>query len=555
MPLKGDIKTFPLSAVGRMIHSEKKTGVLKVTSGEHRTSIYFKRGGIVFVDGDLSKDLSLGSLLKASNVISEDDIQKSLGVARSMGKRLGVVMIDQGYISQEKLINILNYQFKEAIAEVLSWEEGEFTYSDGLNGYMEDISLEIDPIRLVAEAQKWKEYRDLIPNDQVIFQIKDGAQRSKTLSTDGIQRVMLLIDGKRNVSQIIAETGLSGLAVYKALSTLLSQDVIAREGMRDRKVEPGQPDDATIIKFYLNLLHEIMADLAEEVGGKKAGSFLEKSLNHPPYYENFLCAFQPDADVITNLRQIHEHLKRQKRKILRKDLIKGFNHVVVHLLQEEYQLLGFRASKNTVSRANAVLELAPHDQKSLARNMIRFLDQYCEDEDLLRGIKSLSSTMDPGQNLTTEGSKSLLYSLDKIRGATIIAFYSKVVRMLMSDLENEIGTKALDLFRNIVRNSEYYDTFLSQFDVKNDISTNVKSISEHIRTKGHKLDKQGMVLAFQQVVMALLQEENRLLGDKATRLSIFNLEEHMAATTEIKYKPLTDHLTSFLRNRSSWSGG
>jgi len=254
MPLKGDIKTFPLSAVGRMINSEKKTGVLKVTSGGYSTSIYFKKGGIVFVDGDLSKDLSLGSLLKAVNVVSEDDIQKSLELARSMGKRLGVVMIEQGYISQEKLINILNYQFKEAIVEVLSWGEGEFTYSDGLDGYIEDIRLEIDPIRLVAEAQKWKEYRDLIPNDKVIFQIKDGAQRSKAISTDGIQRVMLLIDGKRNVSQIIAESGLSRLAVYKAFSALLSQDVVARKGMKDGKVEPGLPDDATIIKFYLNWL-------------------------------------------------------------------------------------------------------------------------------------------------------------------------------------------------------------------------------------------------------------------------------------------------------------
>lgn len=548
MPLKGDIKTFPLSAVGRMIHSEKKTGVLKVTSGGYSTSIYFKRGAIVFIDGELSKGLSLGSLLKTVNVISEDDIQKSLGIARSMGKRLGVVLVEQGYISQEKLINILKYQFKEAIAEVLSWDEGVFSYSDGIDGYVEDIHLEIDPIRLVAEAQKWKEYRDLIPNDQVVFQIKDGALQSKTLSTDGIQRVLLLVDGKRNVSQIIAESGLSRLAVYKAFSTLLSHNVVVRERMMDRKVEPGRPDEVTIIKFYLNLLHEIMVDIADEIGGKKAGSFLEKSLNHSPYYENFLCAFQPDADVITNFRLIREHLQRQKKKISRKDIINGFNHVIVNLLQEEYQLLGFRASKNTVSRANAVLKLAPHNQKSLAQNMIRFFDQYCEDEGLLRGIKSLSSTMDIEQNLSEEGNKSLLYSVDKIRGATIIDFYSKVVQLLMIDLQNEIGTKALDLFRNIVRNSGYYDTFLSKFDIKNDIKTNVKRISMHIRTQGHKLDKQGMVLAFQQVVMALLQEEKRLLGDKATQLSIMNIEGHMAATTENKYKPLTDHLISFLRN-------
>jgi hypothetical protein len=552
MPLKGDIKTFSISAVGRMIHAEKKTGLLKVISGEHRTVIYFKKGGIVFVDGDLAKDLSLGSLLKANNLINEEKIQQSLEIARAAGKRLGVILIEQGFLSQEKLIRILHHQFKEALAKVLTWEQGEYTYSDGLDGYVEDIRLEINPIRLVAEAHKWKQYRKLIPNDQVVFQIKGGALQSKSFSAEGVQRVMLLINGKRTVSQIMADAGLSRLAVYKALAFMLSRGAIVRSQLRVKEQSSRLGTD-TIIKFYLNLLHEMMTGLEVELGSKKATSVLEKSLNHSPYYERFLFVFQPGADVPTNFNRINIHLKKQREKVLREDLTKGFNQVAGSLLREECILLGFKASQTTLSRISAALKDLPREHRPLARDIIQFLDHYCANDDLLQGITSLSETMDFGRNLTPDRSQPLSYRVDNSKKTEIISFYSEVIQVIISDLENEIGTKALDLFQNIVRNAEDDYTFLLQFDVKNDIKSNVKRIEAHINSQRRKYGKQDLVMAFQNVLIALLQEENRLLGEKSTQMSILSLEKHLADRTEAKYKTIADQLMGFLRNPTSWT--
>ncbi len=552
MPLKGDIKTFSISAVGRMIHAEKKTGLLKVISGEHRTVIYFKKGGIVFVDGDLAKDLSLGSLLKANNLINEEKIQQSLEIARAAGKRLGVILIEQGFLSQEKLIRILHHQFKEALAKVLTWEQGEYTYSDGLDGYVEDIRLEINPIRLVAEAHKWKQYRKLIPNDQVVFQIKGGALQSKSFSAEGVQRVMLLINGKRTVSQIMADAGLSRLAVYKALAFMLSRGAIVRSQLRVKEQSSRLGTD-TIIKFYLNLLHEMMTGLEVELGSKKATSVLEKSLNHSPYYERFLFVFQPGADVPTNFNRINIHLKKQREKVLREDLTKGFNQVAGSLLREECILLGFKASQTTLSRISAALKDLPREHRPLARDIIQFLDHYCANDDLLQGITSLSETMDFGRNLTPDRSQPLSYRVDNSKKTEIISFYSEVIQVIISDLENEIGTKALDLFQNIVRNAEDDYTFLLQFDVKNDIKSNVKRIEAHINSQRRKYGKQDLVMAFQNVLIALLQEENRLLGEKSTQMSILSLEKYLADRTEAKYKTIADQLMGFLRNPTSWT--
>jgi len=229
MALYGDAKTFSLTAIVRMIHDEKKTGVLTVTSDHRRPRIYFRDGKIVFASGNTAKELLVGELLKANNLISEAKLQEMLAVAKSADKRLGAILVERGCISRENLSRILLYQFREVISRLLTWDNAEFTYTDGLNGYVEDIPLEIDPIRLSAEAEKRKSYRKIIPNDQVVFQIKPDALKSKSAFTNGALRVLLLIDGKRTVSQIISKTGFSRLAVYRALSNLLSADAIVRK--------------------------------------------------------------------------------------------------------------------------------------------------------------------------------------------------------------------------------------------------------------------------------------------------------------------------------------
>jgi len=548
MALDGDIKTFSISAVGRMIHSENKTGVLKVKSGEYATSIYFKNGEIVFISGDPDKDISIGSLLKADNLISEEDIRKSLKIAKETGKRLGVVLLEQGLISQKKLVNILRNQFIEMLAGVLGWEQGFFNYSDGLSGYTEDIRLAIDPIRLVAEAQRWQKYRNLIPNDNVIFQIKAGDFKPDLLSGDSASRVMLLIDGKRSVARITSETGLSRLAVYRTLAALVSRGAITSEGGTNAKIDPGRLNNVTIIKFYLNLLNELTAGLAVELGRQKAGFLLEKSLKRTPGYDLFFSAFQPVEDAATNLDLIHNHIRHQKKSVLQQDLVNGFNLAVLNLLQEEYQLLGLKASQNTANRAQAALELVPGNQKPLARTLSRFLNQVRQDEDLLQGARSLPQTLIHAKKPPSEKKQPLPAGPDKIGGASIIAFYSMVVQMLITDLEQEIGAKASDLLQDAVMNSEYYAKFLSQFDISDSIGTNVKRISNYIGTRGFQVNNQDMVVAFQQVFATLLQAENRLLGNKAVRMSLFKIREHVTSPACKNYKPLADLFVTFLKN-------
>jgi len=552
MPLHTDIKTFSLSAIVRLVHAENKTGVLKVDRADRSVGLHFKKGKIVFISGSLTQDLSLGALLTDGNTIRQEDILKSKQIAEEAGKHLGAILVERGCITRTKLISILRYKYMEVIARVLTWKEGEFSYTDGLGDYFDDLDMNMDPIRMMADAQKWKEYRDLIPNDQAVFQITDGTFESDPFSGDSVSRVMLLINGQRNVARIINETGLTRLAVYRALAALAYQGAISRQEVVSGKAEADHLDDATLIKFYLNILDEITAGLVVELGSKKAAALFEKSLKRTPYYETVFSVFRAEADVTANFQLIITHLRNQSKRIIKQDLIKGFNLAIVNLLQDEYQLLGLKVTQNAINRVLKDLERVSHSHKSLARIVGRLLTQCCEDEDLLRGKKRFSETADLDPQSPREGAQSRPDHLNNTGAAAIITFYSYGIQMLLRDLESEIGAKAHDLYRDIVTRSEYYDIFFSQLDINDGASSNVHRIREHIGAQRHTFGKQDMVRAFQQVLLALIEEENRLLGDKAVQMSLGKLKEYMAGPAQKNYPTLADHLIAFLENRTIW---
>jgi hypothetical protein len=545
MGLNGNVTTFPLSAIVRMIYEEKKTGQLMVTERNRRCRVYFREGKIVFADGNIDKELRLGELLRENNLIGETKLQEMLAVAQAMDKRLGSILIERGYVAREDLARILIHQVKEVVTKTMTWAEAKYTYADGLNGYVEDVRCELDPVRLVAEAERWKGYRDLIPNDQVVFQIKPGAMGSKSVHDARELRILLLIDGERTVEQIIKETSYPRLAVYRSLALLLSKGAVVRKTAA-AVVRPAKADvleHPAIIGLYTELLQIVVTDLAEEIGEKKALSSLESSMQQSAYYEHFLRVFQLKRDVTMNLGQIQAHIKQQGGALSDKDLIRGFNQVLIRIFHEQHRFLGPKATRNTVKRLQGALENVPAHQKLLASKIHGFLGRY-ESEELLQSGRKRGIDKRQASSGTTDSALPPL-NLDKMGGSAIVIFYNDIIQLLMVDLQKEIGVKAQGLLQDIIKSSKYYDTFLSQFDLSMASGSNAQRIREHIKTQELRLRKRDLVQAFQQILVALLREENRLLGNRASDTTIARIVERMAVA-QPQLKPLVNHLSAFL---------
>jgi len=547
MPLRGDVKTFSLTAIVRLINAEAKTGVLTVAGEGRKSLVYFKDGKVVFTSGYRAKELRLGALLKANNLITEEKLQEMLKISKVVEKRLGTLLLERGYISKENLVRILSYQVKEAITEILAWPDADFQYTEGLDGFVEDIRFEVDPLRLVTEAQQWGRYRRIIPHDDIIFQIKPGALRTKSIYAGAALRVLLLIDGKRTVTQIIAETGYSRMAVYRALASLLNAEAIARPSEIGQSPEPTPLPIPNILFFYWKLLQVIVADLAGEIGSKKATDALEASLHHLSLRDELLLAFQPHQDTAELFRRIQARVQGEGRS--GKDLLKGLNQALVALLGEEYRLLGSKATMGTVSRLKESLDDLPEHQQPLAGAMRQFLSHY-EDEGSFSRTRKAAPEPGRVEGRASSQAGGSLPNLESVGGVGIVSFYSEMIRVVMEDLEKVLGAKARDLFQQTLQSSSQHGSFLSQFSPQNNGNANAVRIREHLKTRELKMSKQELVGAFQQLLVTLLREEGKLLGSKATQQTISRLVEAMART-EMRQKPLIDHLSSALVGKTT----
>ena len=552
MPLNGDVTTFPLAAIVQMIHDERKTGILTVSTPRHRCSIYFRGGKIIHVRGNTDKELKLGALLKANNLISEERLEDMLAVSKAMEKRLGTVLLEREYIDRDKLVSIIHLQFKETVATMLSWDDAQFSYSDGLDGYSDEIKCEVDPVRLVLEAKKREEFKGLIPNDQVIFLINQKVDTSKSVHAARDLRVLLLLDGRRTVAQLIKETGYSRLAVYRSLAKLYAQNGIVRKG-DDR--QPTKRMDTLelgpITSLYWSLLQMIITDLAEELGASKASSSLENSLRQSAYYERFLKPLQLDQDLATNIDKMQTLVQQQGRPLSQNDFINGFNQVLVSLLGEQYQFLGYKGTTNTVKRMRASLQNVPDNHRPLAQAISRLLENY-EREDFLRSTRHGDSTQAGAASAIPEGRRPQP-TMNNMSGTAIVNFYNDMFRLVISDLEQEVGAKARGLFQGLIRSSHYSDTLLAHFEVQEISDPNPLRLKNNVEAGELTLGGQDLVQTFQQVLRGLLLEENRLLGPKATDLTVSRLAERMNAS-HTQFKPLLDELTATVVRKPAKTG-
>ena len=544
MPLQGDLDTFSMAAIGRLIHTEKKTGVLKVVSGRHQAEIYFKAGGIVFVHGDLAADMALGRMLVQNRTADPAAIDRALAVARQAGRRLGSVLMEQGVIGANVLKRLLYHQFKEIVTLVLSWQSGTFEYTDGLGDHVADIRLEIDPDRLVADAEQLKSYRRWIPNDRTIFAIKPNTPKNGFVSIEGAAVVMLLIDGRRTVAQIIDESGLSQIMAYKVLAHLIHRGVIGQRPSTAETDNDGPPDHR-IAPIGRILIETLAADMAQALGTGKVHHLLSESLHALPDDARPQASDAPRGDDLNHLvDRIGRHLEALNRQAAGAASVGIVSRILRDMLQRHQQLLGEQATGQCAERLRAVLERLAPDAKSRMTAIYQILEAGMDPPAGPAGASQAGSPLSKAAMATRPLHTAAAYSSE-----TIIDFYLETVRHLMRTLQDEMGAKADDVAHTLLAGQQHFDTLFVQLDLGAPPAVGRQQILAQLKRCGADLTATELTGAFQHLVASLLQEQKRLLGERHLRSEIKRLNDYLSRQRDPRRTLLIDGLRSFLHDR------
>ncbi|MFP4531597.1 MAG: DUF4388 domain-containing protein [Desulfobacterales bacterium] len=226
MSLTGNLETFELSALLRMLAYEQRTGRLVIKSETNTVQVFLHDGDIVFAT-ETRKNNRLGELLKENGLISQQVLDECLTLSLKKKERLGKTLVEQGYLSLERLNAFLLKQAENTVYNVLLWGTGKFEYVDAPLNLKGAIEYKLDTMNILLDASRRIEEMGIlkkqIPSDAAIPKIsgQTGGRGEIKLKADE-WRILSLINGQSTVRQIFDKSGFDDFTAYQILNSLIS---------------------------------------------------------------------------------------------------------------------------------------------------------------------------------------------------------------------------------------------------------------------------------------------------------------------------------------------
>ncbi|HKV72189.1 MAG TPA: DUF4388 domain-containing protein [Gemmatimonadales bacterium] len=255
MPIEGPLKELGIHDVFQLLDLSRKTGSLRVTSELRHNSgtVYFENGAIVFAQIQ-SNPHPLGALLIRTGKITEADLERARDrQRRGDTRRVGEILVEMGAITNRELQRQVRFQVEEVVFEVMGWQEGYFSFSEGSEAaFPAEAAVRIPTEALLMEGARrideWSRIEKRVPHV--------GMVPSFTADTDGQPgdldllppewEVLALIDGDRDVRAVATELGRSEFDVAKTLFGLESAGVIA---FGERQFAPGERKTSAVTEL------------------------------------------------------------------------------------------------------------------------------------------------------------------------------------------------------------------------------------------------------------------------------------------------------------------
>lgn len=139
MSFTGDLEHLPIVDILQLLHSTRKSGILRVSGRRGASNLVFKDGYIVSAN-HLNNSIRIGSILVRRGAISQEILEQTLNAQQEAGaarKPLIVTLLEKGLIGEEDAYRGLEALIEITVVEILTWKKGTFVL-DVLSGIVSD---------------------------------------------------------------------------------------------------------------------------------------------------------------------------------------------------------------------------------------------------------------------------------------------------------------------------------------------------------------------------------------------------------------------------------
>ena len=238
MAIEGPLKELGIHDVFQLLDLSRKTGVLRIASRlrQNQGTVYFENGAVIYAEIQ-SNPHRLGELLVRAGTITPADLSRACDVQRQGdGRRMGEILVDIGAVSAPVLEHHVWAQVEEVVFELMSWQEGYFSFQEGLPpdvpaGGVVRIPTEALLMEAARRIDEWSRIEARIPHLGLVprFALAEEAGRGQLELLAEEWEVLAAIDGQASVRDIAAVLKRPEFDVAKTVFGLASAGVIALE--------------------------------------------------------------------------------------------------------------------------------------------------------------------------------------------------------------------------------------------------------------------------------------------------------------------------------------
>lgn len=266
---QGKLKSISVPDLLTFIGMVKKSGILTVESGNITRKFYWEKGELVFANST-HPDETLGSFLIRHGKITQEQNMKS-GMLVEPGKRQGKILVQMGILTPKQLWWAVKNQVLEIIYGIFSLSEGNFFFEEIEEPTEEKIKLSTSTTNIIMEGirrlDEWPRIKELIPDDTVVPTLVPPEFRDNQVKFhEGEIEVMNLVDGKRNIRDIVHVSPFEAFETLRILMSLLLARYIFIPGSTVKTEE--DVEDVTAIKSLIEKYNKIFGELWNALGEK-----------------------------------------------------------------------------------------------------------------------------------------------------------------------------------------------------------------------------------------------------------------------------------------------
>jgi Flp pilus assembly protein TadD len=137
--ITGEIEIFPIVEVLEFLKVHRSTGTLDIRAKACHGNLRIEKGDLI--GGASPKTPDILSLLVQLNAITRDDLEVTILDDGEDPLNHGLTMVEDGIISAEALQRAMQIQIETALTELLSCNEGDFSFKEGSPLATEDAAV------------------------------------------------------------------------------------------------------------------------------------------------------------------------------------------------------------------------------------------------------------------------------------------------------------------------------------------------------------------------------------------------------------------------------